>query len=427
MSTYAAWQPNFKVRYGKFINPLPSDNTIADFSEFVGQEERPGKQFEFPVQVSIEHGQTHDVSDTAFALEPAIDSELKNAIIDGATVMMVGNIPYNVIARGKQGSGNGNSGGTFWKPIDLKTKALMQGGELYRELDLLYGPGTATAALGSIGTVAASVSGANLAAPQVVRLTTGTWAPGIWNNFINGKVDIYASDGTTLRESDVKVVSVSATNCRLTLQKVGSVAVVAANDILIPKTAKGKSCIGLQAILENTGVIFNIDASLYPMWKAISFAIGGVISRAKIVQFASRLYPNGHSGGGKLFIGGAAFADLSEEASALQRYTENTDSVKRQGNENLEYKTSIGLINVALHRYLKQSLGFFLAKKVLKRVGSSDLTFSLPGTNQWFYQELPNNAGSQIRIFSNQAPIIEIPYYCGILTGIASNADIASA
>lgn len=427
MSAGVSWQPNFKVRYGKFINPLPSDNTFAEASEFVGAEERPGKQFEFPVQVSIEHGVTADVSDTAFVLESAVDSVLKNAVIDGATIMLVGNIPYNIIARGKAGAANGNSGASFWKPIDLKTKSLMQGGELMRELALMYGPGQATAALGNIGVVAASVSGANLAAPQVVRLTTGTWGPGIWNLYINGRVDIYQTDGTTLRESDVTVTSVSASNCRLTLTKAGSVAVVAANDVLIPRTFKGKSCIGLQAILENTTTIFNIDAAQFPMWKSVSMAIGGAMTRAQIMKFGTRLFPNGLTGGGKLFLSAPAFNDLSEEASALQRYTGNTDKVKRQGADNLEYNTAIGMIDVALHKYMKQALGFFIAKKQLKRVGSSDLTFSLPGTNQWFYLEMERNAGSQIRIFSNQAPILEIPYYCGILTGIASTADIASA
>ena len=427
MSTYANWAPNFKTRYGKFINPLPADNTFAKYSEFVGAEERPGKQFEFPVQVSIEHGQTHDVSDTAFVLESAIDSVLKNAVIDGATIMMVGNLPYTVIARGKNGAANGNSGGAFWKPIDLKTKGLMQGGELYRELALMYGPGTASAALGNIGAVAASVSGANLAAPQVVRLTTGTWAPGIWNTFINGKVDVYQSDGSTLRESDVSVTAVSQTNCRLTLSKSGSTNTVAVGDVLIPKTAKGKSCVGIQAILENSGTLFNISAADYPMWKALSFAVGGAMSRAQIMRFAARMFPSGVTGGGRLFVAAPAFADLSEEANALQRYTSNTDKVKRQGAENLEYTTAIGDFEVALHKYMKQALGFFISKNVLKRVGTTDLTFSLPGTNQWFYQELANQAGSQIRIFSNQAPIIEIPYYCGIFTGIASNADVASA
>jgi hypothetical protein len=76
---------------------------------------------------------------------------------------------------------------------------------------------------------------------------------------------------------------------------------------------------------------------------------------------------------------------------------------------------------------MKQGIAMFIAKDVLKRVGSSDLTFSLPGTNQWFYQELSNQAGSEIRIFSNQAPIIEIPYYCMEFTGIANTGDIASS
>lgn len=428
MSSLANWAPNFKRRYGKFINPLPAENTLADYSDFVEQESRPGENYNFPVQVSNEHGVTHNTDGTAFTLANAVDSVLKNAQIDGATIMLRGNIPYDVIAKGKAGAGNGNSGAAFWKPIDLKTKALMQSAELYREMSLLFGPGTAAAALGNIGVVALSVSGANLAAPQVVRLTAATWAPGIWNNMINGLVDIYQSDGTTLRENNVIVQAVpSSTQTRLQLFKSGSVAVVAANDILIPATAKGKGCIGVQAILENVTTMFGIDAALFPMWRCVQFAVGGVMTRAKLLQCMARLYPNGAVGGGKLFVNGMTFAELAEEADALQRYTGNTDEVKRQGADNLVYKTAVGQVDVALHRYMKAGIAPFLARKQLKRVGSSDITFSLPGTNQWFYQELSNAAGSEIRIYSNQAPIIEIPYYCALFTGIANTGDIASS
>jgi hypothetical protein len=427
MSSLTNWQPNFKRRYGKFINPLPAENTLADYSDFVQQDARPGENYNFPVQVTLEHGVTHNTDGTAFTLNAAVDSVLQNAQIDGATIMLRGTLPYDVIAKGKNGAANGNEGGAFWKPIDLKTKILMQSGEFYRENNMCYGPGTGTS-LANIGVVGASISGANLAAPQVVRLTAASWAPGIWNNYINGLVDVYQSDGATLRDSGVTVQAVtSSTQTRLQLFKTGSVAVVAANDIIMPAGQKGKGCVGVQPILENAGTLFNISAATYPMWRCPQFSVGGTMGRAKLLQGMARLYPNGITTGGKLFVNGMTFAELAEEANALQRYTGNNDKVKRQGAANLEYDTAVGTVNVALHRYMKQGIAMFIAKDVLKRVGSSDLTFSLPGTNQWFYSELADKAGSEIRIYSNQAPIIEIPYYCMEFTGIANTGDIASS
>jgi hypothetical protein len=422
-------QPLMKVRYGKFINPLPEENTFSDFSTFVPKEERPGKRFEFPIKVSHEHGVTYDVTDTAFALEQAVDAVTQNAIVDGATIMVVANIAYTVMSRGKNGtSKSGSGGGMFWDPFDFKVECTMISGEIRRELAIVYGPGTATVAAANIGvTAAAAVSGADLNAGQVIRLTTASWAAGIWINMLNAKIAIYQSDATTLRESGVKVTAVDPTKCRITVQKDGSVASVGSGDVLLLDVSKGRSCIGVQPILENATNIFNIDASVYPMWRALSFPVGGALSRAKIGQMAARIHPTGLRTGGKLFSGAPAFQDLVEETALLQQYTENTAKIKRQGAANLVYVTSIGEINCTMYTYMKQGIGMFIAKDVLKRVGTTDLTFSLEGTNEWFYNELPNNAGGQIRLFANQAPIIETPWWCAILTGIASNADIASA
>jgi hypothetical protein len=421
--------PNFKQRYGAFVNPLPEENTLSEHARFVPAEQRSGKQFEFPVKVTHEHGITFDTSDTAFAIRPAIDSEWKSALVDGATILMPANIAYSVMARGGNGTArSGSGGGAFWKPIDAKVEALMVSAELYRELTIMYGPGTTAAAMCTLGANAAAVlSGANLAAGQTIRLTTASWSSGLWPQMINAKFDIYSSDATTQVETDVKLTAVGPTNCQLTLQKDGSTAGLSSGDVLVIAGSKGRSCIGTQAILENSTTMFNIPAGTYPMWRAVSFAVGGTLTRAKVGQFCARLFPNGLKGGGKLFVGPAAFADLVEEASALQQFNANTDKIKRQGADNLIYITSIGNVNVTLHRYMKQGQAWFIAENVMKRVGATDLTFSLQGSNKWFYQELPNNAGCQIRIFGHQAPIIESPWHCGVLTGIASNADIVSA
>jgi hypothetical protein len=420
LNVSTGWSGVAKKRYGKYSNPLPSDNTIAQFMPFVAKDKQGGDSYNFPVKLSHEHGFTPNVDGSAFALNAARDSITKNATLNGATIMIRGTLPYDTTSALMHGAENGGpSGSSFFEPVDAKVMGLMEAGELYRELQLLYGAGTASAVAANIGVVNASVSGANLAAPQVVNITAATWAPGLWNNLQNALVDIYQSDGSTLRESDVTITAVVKATNRLTLTKAASVAVVAAGDVLVLVDARTKSCYGLQAILENSGSLFGIDAATHPQWKAVSKNVGGLLARAFILGFAAELYANGLRDGGKLFVPGCAFSDLSEEASELMR-TGNNDAVIRQGAENLLYRTPAGPIEVAVHSYMKNGIAMFLSKDNGARVGNTDLTFNLPGTNKWFYAELPDNAGGQFRIYSNQAPVLERPYHCGILSGITS-------
>lgn len=424
MSSYTNWTPNFKKRYGKWVNPLPSEMTLADFAPFVERTMRPGRTFDFPVKVQNEHGQTHNADHSAFGLNAAVDSVIKEASLQGAEILVRGNIPYGVIAKGMQGAGDGNEGGSFWESIDLKVENLMVSGELYREIDLAYGCGTGSALSANIGAVNASVSGANLAAPQVVNLTRGSWIPGLWIQMVGSKVDIYQSDGSTLRESDVTVSAPVVNQCRLTLTKAGSSATVAAGDLIVPASARTKSCYGIQAILENTGSLHGIDASAYPMWQSVSYSAGSAtLSRQKINRMAAQIFPNGLTKGGKLFVSGPTFADLAEEADALQRFTDNGRDVARQSESRLEYKSSVGTITVELYKYMKQGIAFFLANDSVKRVGETDLTFAVGKSQRWFYKELENNAGSQLRIYSSQAPCIEVPYHCAIVNNIVNGGD----
>jgi hypothetical protein len=425
MSSLTTWAGVAKRRYGKFSNPLPSDNTIAQYATFVSQDRRGGENYNFPVKLTHEHGVTPDVSGTAFTLNSAIDSVTKNAQLSGATIMLVGNLPYDTTAALMNGSQDGGSGGSgFFDPVDAKVKNLMISGELYRELYLMYGPGTAAAVAANIGVVNASVSGANLAAPQVVNLTAASWAPGIWNNMTNALVDIYQADGTTIRDSAVTVQAVpDKTKNRITLFKTASVVVVAAGDVIVLKDSRTKSCYGLEAILSNSGSLFGIDAAVYPQWKGVTKNVGGSLTRAVIIGLGAELNSNGLDEGGKLFVSGVAFSDLSEEANELLRIDEskNEKSVWRQGAENLAYRTPCGVIEVAVHRYMKNGEAMLLSPGNCSRVGNTDLTFNLPGTNQWFYQELSGQAGGQFRIYSNQAPVLERPYHCALMTGITSS------
>lgn len=433
MSAYASIQALFQRTYGDFINPMPSDNTIAKAAPFISQSVRPGENYNFPVRMSLEHGVTHNVDNTAFSLNSVVDSTVVNAQLDGATVLLAGNIPYDVIAK----SINGDA--SYQQAMDYKVETLMLSGELYRELNLLYGPGTGSAAAASVGTVNASVSGANLAAPQIVNITAATWAPGIWNNMINAIVDVYQSDGTTVRAADVTVQAVVAGTNRLQLYKAASSATVVAGDVIVLRGQRTKGCYGVQALLENSGTMFGIAASTYPQWQALSFSAGSAaLTVAKIQQMFSRLKNNGlkaqNGRAGTLFVSAATFADLVSELDGNSstfpggnRWVNPSGDAKVVGTDNISVKTPCGMCDIAIHTYMKQGIAMFLPEGKVKRVGATDLTFSLPGTNKWFYTELPSNAGCQIRIYSHQAIVIEVPYHAAIITAIVNTAGTSPA
>ena len=416
----------FKQRYGRWIDPLPDEHTLADFGDFIPSENRPGYGYNFPVLTGLELGQTANVDNSAFALNAAVDSTVLNANLDGATIMLQSVVSYDTIYKSLNGTGNGSSGGAYKTALDQTVQAMLQGAAMYRELALAYGPGTSTAAASNIGVVGGSVSGANLGATQTVYLTEASWIPGLWiiaTGTSGMKVDIYQTDGTTLRETNVNVdARPSTTQTRLQLTKAGSSATVAANDKIVPLGWRTKSAFGLEAIYNNTGTIFGINASTVAPWRCMTFSAGGAMSRAKIMAMAAAVSINGVKNGGKLFVCAPTFADMAEEANALQRYTANTDKVKRQGASQLIYETAAGQVEVVVYQYAKQGQAFFIANDNFRRVGSTDLTMRpIGGGAEAFFQHMPSNAGASLRIFSNQAPVFEMPYRNFLITGIQNN------
>lgn len=419
MSAYSNIQSLFRRRYGPYVNPMPGDNTLAKAMKFIPQNLRPGEDFRFPVQLTLEHGVTHNTDATAFSVSSVQDSTTSVASLEGAEILVAGNIPYAVIAKAMNGEG------AYFPAMDYKVKALTQAGELYRELSLMYGSGSSSTLAASLATVNASVSGANLAAPQVVNITRATWSAGVWNHMVNALVDIYQSDLATSRATEVTVTAIDPTQNRITLTKSGSSATVAAGDVIVQRGSGLTACVGVKGILQNTGSLFGISAATYPLWRSLIHSAGStVLSLSSIQQMAAKLANNGLKKGGTLFVSNATFADIVIEMQADERYSNPAaPDAKQTGTYNILVKSPCGPINIAMHGFQQQGFAYFIGNGLGIRVGETDNTFSLPGTNKWFYVELESNAGCQIRVYSKQAPMLKIPYHCAIVNNIQNNAD----
>lgn len=434
----------FTQRYGAFIDPLAEEDSLAQFATWVPPQSRLGNQYNFPLQGSLEHGQTADISGGAYNLNPSVPMTLVNAQLDGFDFAMTADIPYSDMLRARNGvsQGGGGAAAAYFKPLDLKVKGLMRSSTLYRELWLAYGPGTGSTIASDIGQLATSgflVSGGpNWNQTPRVKLKTQSWIPGMWNLMKNAKLEVLNAAGTALVGSAGQFVQVDSipdpTLTDVTILAGATItAAVAAQQRFLPFGWYQKCCVGLEGILNNTGSLFGINAANYTFWRAGAKNIGGALTRAKILGIASTLFPNGLDQGATLFVGSAQFADLAEETmiigsgattSAVQMFTGNGEqTTKRIGTNKLIYVSPVGEIEVRLYKLMKQGEAFFFGNGLVKRGGAADVTFRGDG-NQYFLQELGTQAGYQIRCVSNQAVFIETPYQCAILTGITSTNDV---
>ena len=75
---------------------------------------------------------------------------------------------------------------------------------------------------------------------------------------------------------------------------------------------------------------------------------------------------------------------------------------------------------------MKQGAMFFLEPDMSVRVGASDINFRGADGRGELFLELPNNAGSELRCISQQAPLLLQPYRNAIATGIVNTGDDTS-
>lgn len=427
MSSIANWQ-QFKVKYGEtVVEILPEETSMCKVFKYAPESQQPGDSLKTSVQTANEHGVTFNNDGSGFTLNAAIDSVIKQASLGGSEIAMRGRIPYATAAQ-SQNPGNGSNGRAFFGAVELKMKYLAKAGDFWREIMTTYGCGTASAAACNIGVVSASVSGANLAAPQVVNITRATWNATIWMNLVpNALVDIYQTDGTTLRASGVTVTARDSTQNRVTLTKAGSAAVVAATDIIVMPGALTKQCYGVQPILENTGTLFGIDAAAVPVWLPVQFNAAGQLTTSKIRGFGIRMSDNGQKDGGDLMVGTAAFGDLADECQNDQRVNDDREA-RIMGPNTISVRTPCGQITVTKYMYMKQGLAMFVGKNVgAKRVGAQELAFDVANMKKFLETPVADAAAYELRMYGQNAPFLEKMAHCGIISGITSTYDTLPA
>lgn len=396
-------------------NLIPDESLLTRAIKFQGRDYLLGNQYNQPVIVRSEQGFTYSrPNNGTFSLNAASSMKTQNAIVDGFIILEQSGISYEAVAR----SDNVNS---FRNAVDLVMGDAMESFGRRLEIGLLYGQSaTGLGTISSTTNVNATSTKLNILAAQ--------WSSGLWTPLEGAALDVYNAGGTALNTAGAVTVSaIDIVNKNITVT--GAAGDITAIDAGTPTYSRfyaagtngADEAVGLDKIFLNAGTLFGIDAAVYSLWKANTYAVGGALTLAKLQAAVATAAARGLSEDVEVYVSPTVWQQLSTEQVAY-RMLDSSYSAKKvvNGFEALEFHSQNGKLSVMAHKYVKDGEAFMFPTKRAVRIGSSDVSFNIPGTdNGQIFIQNPTTAGFTFRIFSQQSLLVTRPAVCTKLTGIS--------
>ena len=268
----------FKEVYAdKIENLIPDGVKLYNMIPFNKESKALGNLYHQPVVLGLEHGVTYGgPNGDAFALNSSIAGVMKDAQVQGYEMVLRSVLSVGAASRSL------NSASSFEKSTKHLVANMLRSFSRRVEVQLLYGQ----SGIGDVSTANDTT--------KVIEITDKTWAPGVWSGAESMLVDIYEADKTTLRKADVKIASVSFDGRSITAEAGTDLSAVVATDTLFYKGANGNEFAGIDAIIRNTGTLFNISATAYNLWQGnTKDAADTDISFKTITETVTRLVEKG--------------------------------------------------------------------------------------------------------------------------------------
>jgi hypothetical protein len=407
----------FKDVYASKLEDLvPSTSRLQKDIKFVGNDEREGRAFVQPVRLTRPHGWTLDTSGGAYPLNDPEPSRGDDARVTGSSFLLRDVISYDAAAKAQKGKR------AFVNGTSHMVEGMADMASFILELQLLHGQrdlGTFTSRTTDSGTT------------QVFRMTAGQFIPALWSGLENGYAEIRTTAGTNLTPSGVQITGVDIDNGDLELfgveAELDAVNADLANspEIWLRNTYDA-GMVGLMEQAGNTGTMFGISGADYSLWKGNPITTTGTLTFAKIIRAVDKTVVRGNSGPMRAYVSVQSWSDCMNDLAALRRYAEKAGGKLEQGADELQFYGQGGPIVIVPHILMKPSecLGIPTGGSKIKRLGASDVTFELPGTEGGkFWEHLPSHAGLGTRVYWHQAVFASCPAQLFRMTGIQNTSS----
>jgi hypothetical protein len=193
-------------------------------------------------------------------------------------------------------------------------------------------------------------------------------------------IDIYDSTGSTQRVT-TRTITAIVKNTSFTFS--GATATGASGDIVVRQGNLNRETIGLQQIVSNTGVLYNIDPAVEPVWQSVIDSNSGV-NRALSEQLMIRTVDNVITNGGET---SAIFTTLGVRRSYFALLTQQRQYVNTQkfegGFTGLAFTTDNGEIPLISDVDCQPNRMYFINEKELKIYREGDWSFMDMDGSKW--------------------------------------------
>ena len=403
----------FKQAYAdSIVNLIPEASLLTRMVTFQGKDKMLGDTYNQPVILRAEQGFTYAAPGSgAFTINPPITMVTKNANVTGYQMLERAGLDYESVFKAQ-------SVNSFKDAVDLSMENAMESFGKRLELALLYGQ----SATGLGGTSA--VTGLT-ATTATVTFAAGQWASGIWAGQEGATLDFFnTSDVLQNTAGALTVVSVDVVNKAIKVSGAAAdiTAIDAANTGYVRFAGSSTNeMVGLDKILTNTGTLFGIDASVYALWAANTYSAGSAaLTFAKLQQAVAVAQARGLAEDVDVLVNPTTWVDLLNQQAALRMYDSSFSSAKvDNGSKAIEFFSQNGKLTIHSHIYVKEGEAFVLPFSRAVRIGSTDITFNIPGSDSGkVFQQQANNAGFEYRLYTQQSMLVETPAKCVKITGI---------
>lgn len=406
----------YEIYDSKIHNLVPNVAKFIKMVPFSPAEKELGKSYNMPVVLTNESGFTYAAAGSgAFALNPSVAFTMKNANIQGSQIVLRSTVAYDAAAKAS------NSTKAFENELDLQIKNMVESTRKRLEIDYFYG-GVGLGKTSAYAGVSATRA----------TVTLSNYAIGIFSGSQDAVLNFYTSGGALVSsgaDSQFVIFSTDPVAGTVTVNgtSTGITALAAAAGAgvldLYYLGAKNNSMLGIDYILTTNSTIFGIDPSIYSLWHGNSYSCSSAdLTMGKVLAGLATPIGLGLEEDVVLFCSPITWSRLNTDLAALRRYDGSYKRTKGEnGVEGISYFGQNGEIQIISHSIIKPNEAFALPIKRCKRIGSMDLTFRSFVNGQQMFRELSDNAGFELRNYTDQALLIETPARCVKYTNIVNS------
>lgn len=374
----------FKQKFNKDVTqavPLTAD--IIKRCEF-RQDLATGASAEFDVQLSLENGFTQGTG--KYALNGAVDQVAKRASVTGYSLMLQSEVSYDAVTRAK------TDDRAFARFASSKFIPMIDAFRNREEYHCMMGRHT------GLGRVTGNSSG-------TLTIRADTWIPTLAASAIGATIVAYdaamtaTTAGGSQHNGDLTVSAVDVDARTITVTGTNS-SVVSGDYLYFKGDYSTSSRIGLLAIGLNSGSLWGIDASSYPLWRGNSYTMTTTITLGHILAAAAKSAAKGCAGV-KLVchVPVDGFQRLVNDEAALVRHKASREL--ENGTEKLTFYGATGQIEVVPHLYIPNGYAVLWPEDFTYILGSTEATNQLnPETNDEIHN-VPGYSSKEMRMFSD--------------------------